>query len=200
MIDYSFKQKVLESGLPIEQRKVSKAIYADYALHSTGEVVKSKYTLQQALDIAHYYEKHCPSEWVEAQRINYASYKRVKRLKDKIAKMLESPCIFLTFTFNDKTLQNTSAKTRRRIVRGFLSEYNTDYVANIDFGSENGREHYHALIKSDNVDYSKYTYGAINGERVRSASDSVKLAKYISKLTNHAIKDTAKGSRMIYNR
>ena len=49
-------------------------------------------------------------------------------------------------------------------------------------------------------DYNAFDYGALNGERVRSTNDFVKLAKYISKLTNHAIKDTCKGSRMIYNR
>ena len=142
-----------------------------------------------------------PVEWDEARKINYAHYSRIKRLQNKIAKMLESGnCIFLTFTFTDKVLEITNADTRRQKVRRYLSSYNCDYVANIDFGAKNGREHYHALIQTDKVDYKAFHYGSLNGEKVRSTNDFVKLAKYISKLTNHAIKDTCKGSRMIYNR
>ena len=115
--------------------------------------------------------------------------------------MLESGnCIFLTFTFTDEVLAKTNEDTRRQKVRRYLSSYNCEYVANIDFGKKNGREHYHALIQCNNVDYNAFDYGALNGERVRSTNDFAKLAKYISKLTNHAIKDTAKGSRLIYNR
>lgn len=201
MIDYAFKSKVIESGLPLLQKKVSKSKYANDILHLTGEVIGNCIDYNQALEI----EKDClsnnPREWLEAEKINHAYYARVKRLKKKISSMLQSGnCIFLTFTFSDYTLSHTCSNTRRQAVRRFLSQYNTEYVANIDFGKQNGREHYHALILADNVDYSAYKYGSLNGKRVRSSNDYVKLAKYISKLTNHAIKDTARGSRMIYNK
>ena len=191
----------MHSGLHIIQRKVSKSYYADYVLHTHGEVLQNALPLKLAQDFKEYYSSEYPLEWKEAQKINHAYICRVKRLKKKIATMLESGnCIFLTFTFTDLVLEKTNADTRRQKVRRFLSAYNCEYVANIDFGKKNGREHYHALIQCDKVDYSAFDYGAVNGERVRSTNDFVKLAKYISKLTNHAIKDTAKGSRIIYNR
>ena len=64
---------------------------------------------------------------------------------------------------------------------------------------------YEAFVNSKNkqtekVDYNAFNYGALNGQKVRSANDNVKLAKYIAKLTNHAIKDTTKLNRIIYNR
>lgn len=201
MIDYALKSKVMQSGLHILQKKVSKSIYANYVLNAYGVVIKHDFTIDFANDMIDYQRKTNPIEWHEAEKINNAYYNRVKRLKRKIANMLENGnCIFLTFTFTDEVLQKTNADSRRQKVRRFLSQYNCDYVANIDFGRKNGREHYHALIQTDKVDYNAYDYGALNGEKVRSINDFVKLAKYISKLTNHAIKDTAKGSRMIYNR
>ena len=113
---------------------------------------------------------------------------------------MQKPCLFLTFTFDEIVLQKTNADTRRQKVIRYLKSYNVPYVANIDFGKQNGREHYHAIIQTDNVDYSLYDYGALNGKKIVSTSDNVKLAKYISKLTNHAIKDTTKRNSIIYSR
>lgn len=191
----------MQSGLHILQKQVSKSLYAYGVLQTYGEVIHSTLPIEKAFELKDYYMTTNPTEWHEAEKINNAFYSRVRRLKKKIAKMLENGnCIFLTFTFTDEVLANTTADTRRQKVRRFLSQYNFEYVANIDFGAKNGREHYHALIQTDKVDYNSYDYGALNGEKVRSTNDFVKLAKYISKLTNHAIKDTSKGSRIIYNR
>lgn len=205
MINYELKAHALTLGLPFLEKKISKAKYALQVLLNTGEVLNcGKYTndLQQAyLDEEFFIKEYGFTLWHEAQKINHAQYQRVCRLKKKIAEMLTfGNCIFLTFTFTDEILNSTNANTRRQKVRRFLSSYNCPYVANIDFGKKKGREHYHALIQADKVDYSKFRYGALNGQKVASTNDFVKLAKYIAKLTNHAIKDTCKGSRMIYNK
>lgn len=191
----------MHSNLHILQKEVSKSFYAEYVLQEHGEVIKHKFDFETALKIQEEQREKNSIFWHEAEKINYAFYCRVRRLKAKIKSMLNSGnCIFLTFTFTNETLAKTSADTRRQKVRRFLSSYNCEYVANIDFGKKNGREHYHALIQCDKVNYKDFDYGALNGEKVRSSEDIVRLAKYISKLTNHAIKDTAKGSHIIYNR
>lgn len=139
--------------------------------------------------------------WRECERINEAYYARVKRLRNRIGSMLCSgDCHFLTLTFTDEVLGSTSADTRRRYVTRFLRNF-SEYVANIDFGSLNGREHYHAVVKTSFIDLSAWDcYGFSNAKKIASADDFTALAKYISKLTNHAIKDTTNGSRMIYSR
>ena len=115
--------------------------------------------------------------------------------------MLESgPCLFLTLTFTDEVLRKTTENTRRQTIRRYLKSFGFPYVANIDYGKKNGREHYHAVIQTDHVDYSAYTYGAINGEKIHSAEDYVKLSKYVAKLTNHAIKQTNKRQVIIYSK
>ena len=118
--------------------------------------------------------------------------------------LLNGSCIFLTLTFNDDTLRNTTEKQRRVAVSRYLKQYGCMYVANIDYGSKNKREHYHALINCDKVDFKSWRkYGNINAKRVRNKdieSDKNKLSKYIAKLSNHAIKETTKRSCLIYSR
>lgn len=141
-------------------------------------------------------------EWQEAKKINNASYKRTIRLKERIHKMLNSgQCIFLTLTFSNDTLLNTTLDTRRRYVARYLKRNCIEYVANIDYGKKNDREHYHAVVLCDKVNYSDWhNIGAIKGEKVRNNNDFMKLAKYVDKLTNHAIKETTKRNHLIYSR
>ena len=146
--------------------------------------------------------------WVEQMKLhslNNNRYKRVQYLRAKVSDIvLNGKAIFLTLTFTDYVLANTSVETRRKYVRRYLKEECNKYCANIDFGSKNGREHYHAIIsaKGDSVDLSKWQYGAINAQRIRTSEDDCKkTCKYIAKLTSHAIKEsTGHAYRIIYSR
>ena len=73
------------------------------------------------------------------------------------------------------------------------------YVANIDFGKNTEREHYHALVLVDRIN-DTWDYGFTWFERVHRSDSAATLAKYVSKLTNHAIKETTKRSCYIYSR
>lgn len=142
----------------------------------------------------------------EAIKVNKATYNRNTRLKKTIERMIKyNNCIFLTLTFRNDIFDNTSQETRRRYVTRFLNENCLYYVANVDYGKINGREHYHAVViaKNNEVDgvFYRSNYGSINFERINyNEFTSIKLAKYVSKLTNHAIKDTCKQNRVIYSR
>lgn len=130
-------------------------------------------------------------------------WKKRQRIKTKTEKIVTAgECVFLTLTFNDETLANTTEETRRTYVRKFLKSNCPVYVANIDYGKKNEREHYHALVNGK-VDYAAWhKYGAIRGEVVRTSKGDVeRTARYVAKLTLHAIKKTAgKGRRIIYSR
>lgn len=126
---------------------------------------------------------------------------RVKRARRKIESILSiGPCVFLTLTFTDKVLDSTSIETRKKYVKRFLHTISSNYVANIDFGKENGREHYHAIVQTEKVDFTTWQYGAINGKKIAYVDNPIILAKYIVKLANHALKLTTKGFRIIYSR
>lgn len=146
-------------------------------------------------------------EYFEANRIDQANYQRRKRLRERITNIiLNNESLFLTLTFNDEALQATTEKQRRTAVSRFLKQFNSRYVANIDYGAKNHREHYHAVIGCSHVDIETWTkkYGTIYAEHIRlkkdRENDIVKLSKYIAKLTNHAIKETTKRCALLYSR
>lgn len=109
------------------------------------------------------------------------------RTKKYLNEMAESydHLFFVTLTFDDETLNNTSEQTRHRYVSKYLKENVRCYYANVDYGSKNEREHYHAVV-SDRVDFTKWNYGSINAKQVRRSTDGI--ATYMRKLTNHANK------------
>lgn len=199
--DYRFKSVVLSFGLCQTQKDISKSFWANYVLTSTGEIVPSKYDLETAESLRSFYLQQYPDMYLEAEKINHASYERVKRLKNRLSSFIEDgKCCFLTLTFRDEILEKTSPETRRTYIRKFLKSFGVPYVANKDFGKDFGREHYHAVIKTARIDMHSYNYGFIFAETIHQTKDNVKLAKYIAKLTNHAIKETTKRSVLLYSR
>lgn len=198
MIDYELKSRVLELELDILERQVSKALfYHDFP----NENVECELSYDLALAYEDFYIRRHFDLWQEAKKINHARYERVRRLKFYIQRMLNyGDCQFLTFTFNNKILSSTSSKTRKTYVTRFLKNLNTLYVANIDFGKQKGREHFHAVVCADSIDYTSWCGGNLDGEKIRYKSDYAKVSQYVSKLTNHAIKETTKRNSMIYSR
>lgn len=138
----------------------------------------------------------CACRLVEAQR------RKKARIKDKTSNIvLGDYGLFVTLTFNEETMTKTDREKRRRLVQRYLKENATNYVANIDFGKKNGREHYHALVDASLNLENWHKYGAIKIEHIRATQKSAdKVPQYIAKLTNHAIKETAGQIRMIYSR
>ena len=146
--------------------------------------------------------QHAPLLYSECEKIANADSSRRKRLRKRIENMFSiGDCYFLTLTFNDECLSSTEEKTRRVYVHRFLKSVSSHYVGNIDFGKENGREHYHAVCVCDSYDFSSWTHGFYKALKIRKGeSDSKRLATYVSKLTNHAIKETTKRGALIYSR
>ena len=137
-----------------------------------------------------------------ANNLNRASYQRTARLKERIREaVLSGSAWFITITFNPETLSKTNEKTRRVYVSRWLKSLTPFYVANIDYGLKNEREHYHAVITSDQRPPKSWSYGFVDILKVKTTeTDTKRVSKYISKLTNHAIKNTTKSKRIIYSR
>lgn len=223
-IDYAYKAQILRSDLCQQVNQIEKAIYADFVLNSSGEILHTKIDYDTAQDLRCFLLQQDEKAYNEAKKINKARYKRVTRLKFRLADIItecEKP-VFLTLTFSDETLEKTSAGTRRQYVRKYLASYGVPYVANIDFGAINGREHYHAVIgcpvdlktwqdkcgfalaeeiKPNRWNKIPRRYADLPPEEQaeRMHFDTLsRLSKYVAKLTNHAIKETTKRSAVIY--
>lgn len=167
-----------------------------------------------------YFLAFYPNEWQEAMRINAANYARKTRLQQKLTLLLSKyDCVFATFNFSPEYLSRTNSKTRRTNMQRFLNTLDVPYIANIDFGSENeyvdrhgntrtgtGREHYHAVIakvltRAELSYYRSLGYGCVQCKRIRNTgADIARLSKYVSKLSNHAVKVTTRRHSLLYSR
>lgn len=202
--DNAFKQKVLVNGVVEKvasiKRENYKKICKNYYIDNEG-VVFCNMPSSTWLDMIRPY-KNGYNMIDCADRLIESKYRKQKKVRDKIAHLvLCDSAIFITLTFKDSVLSKTSAETRRRYVARYLKQNCKEYVANIDFGALNGREHYHAVVSKD-IDFNEwYKLGAINAERVRPLENSTKrISRYISKLTNHALKVGCVAPRLIYSR
>ena len=190
------KQLVIDSGLYAFYKKHVLSLYSQYCADNYNKTFNDNLNEYLNLDL---FDGVPPEFLDECKRLFNAERARVGRLKKRIAYMLNYDCIFLTFTFTDSVLNNCNQSTLRTYVVRTLKSFSDYYVANIDFGKKNGRLHYHGLVVAEKVDYTIWTYGSLNGKKVFNKNSSA-LAKYIAKLSNHAIKETTKGSYIIYSR
>ena len=180
-------------GYRLYQMEVNGLYYPSLKNYSFEKLIKEKEA---------FIKRYGSTTFKVANNLNHAFYKRVARLKERIKEAVESgSAYFLTITFNDETLSKTNEKTRRVYVSRWLKGLSPFYVANIDYGELKGREHYHAVITSDKRPPKTWKYGFIDILKVKTTeNDTKRISKYISKLTNHAIKHTTKSKRIIYSR
>jgi hypothetical protein len=199
------KQIILKNKLHREAGQLSLKSYRLYQMEVNGLYYPTlkNYSYEDLYNDKETFIKRYGSTTLKiANNLNHASYKRVARLKERIREAVESgSAYFITITFAPETLNNTNEQTRRRYVSRWLKSLTPFYVANIDYGKNTGREHYHAVITSDKRPPKTWSYGFIDIKKVAtSETDTKRVSKYISKLTNHAIKHTTKSKRIIYSR
>jgi hypothetical protein len=123
-----------------------------------------------------------------------AIWKMQRRVSERIKHMLSNDerVFFITLTFDDEHLpksQTEEIETYNLIIEYMLKSNATHFVANIDYGKENGRFHWHVVAQSK-YDFSHihWTQGAINFQRVPKNQVELKLSRYLIKLTRHAVK------------
>jgi hypothetical protein len=199
------KQIILENKLHREVGQLSLKNYRLYQKEVNGLYYPTlnDYSFQDLEnEIKEFVNLYGYTTYKVATNVNHASYKRTARLKERIREAVESGSAwFITITFNPETLSKTNEQTRRKYVSRWLKSLTSFYVANIDYGAKNSREHYHAIITSDQRPPKTWSYGFIDILKVKTTeNDTKRISKYISKLTNHAIKHTTKSKRIIYSR
>lgn len=128
---------------------------------------------------------------------------KMKRIEAKIQGWLDRGIVdFITLTWNDAALKNNSFENRKKRIRYVLNQTCDDFIANIDFGDKNGREHYHAItLNCCDLELAalQKDFGFICVECVND--NTSKLVEYLDKLRNHALKESAGfGKNLIYCR
>ena len=124
-------------------------------------------------------------------------YHKFARVRDKITAIInDCDCpVWITLTFNSDSID---FKSHRQLVYRYLKSQCDNYVANIDFGDEKGRLHYHAVgdCKINPLDWK---YGSCKVVAIYNKNYD-KISEYITKLSHHAVKESTKGFKTIYSR
>lgn len=181
---------------------------------------------EQCHYLAEYLAKYGEDNFFFDSIVNKNRYARVTRLKERVSTYVKQDYgFFITLTFRDNVLAETNPSTRRKYVQRWCNKWLNSYVANIDFGGKNGREHYHCIGDGETYLDDKFTfrqasnewfskYGAVQIKRIRptmckdekmSEDERYQLSitrtcKYVSKLTSHAIKEsTGKAWNLLYS-
>lgn len=193
MPDYELKAKVISNGLVKDVKRLNKRI--NQCIYG-GNYDAADIFIAQLKQI----QDERPDEYTEAQRVSHADFERASRLKSRIQKMMSlGDCTFLTLTFRDEVLDETSEQTRRRYVSRYLKSQSAYYIGNIDYGDVGGREHYHAIILG-RADLSLWTQGFSYAKHVVYSSDPSILGKYLNKLVNHSVKASTRRKALIYSK
>lgn len=126
----------------------------------------------------------------QAQRTIDARKRKKNRYNKRIKEMVESydELIFLTLTFTDEVISSTSENTRKRYVQRWLNENCRDYLANEDFGKQNGRQHFHAVVAFNKSGVQKWEYGFEKRQKIRFNEEdrsTYRISGYLLKIANH---------------
>lgn len=123
------------------------------------------------------------------------SYERQNsRLKKRLERILKGEyAYFITFTIQPEHYGYEYETYLRKIKEALASA--SSWVLNSDYGSENGRLHFHAVASfTCQLDYntinSIYHYGAVNFKLIYNKNEKA-LREYLIKTLNHATKQTA---------
>lgn len=205
MLDYARKAQLLNDGTVSDVKNIIRSFSAYEYMLDTGVVLNTRLSIDEAHQKEFEYRQTYQSEqkYLDSVKIINSGMRRATRLRSRIEDIIpQSDSTFITLTFSDSVLASTSEKTRKAYVERYLKEQSNGlpYVANIDFGKDNNREHYHAVCAFRVNPKEWHKYGGIRTLKVRKTSKPIVLAKYVSKLTNHGIKETGKQVRIIYSR
>lgn len=162
-----------------------------------------KYLPEVQKQLIQKFETKSGASWKMLMSISRSRYARAQRIKSRIQNYIQQGNgVFYTLTFRDEVLATTSEDTRRQYVRRWLSKNFIMYVANIDYGENTEREHYHAVVSPiDGLIPEDWPHGfqKLDWIRIDGPSD-IRLSKYMSKLTNHALKNSGAMKRVIFSK
>ena len=123
-----------------------------HSLLNKGRKRQDDHLLEQVRRVMWYSMPVVYPEWERDSRLYQCEYDKLRKRKGRWIRYVSEmsttfECLYLlSLTFSDEILSSTSAETRQRYVRRWLNDNTVDYFACVDYGLENGREHYHAIV------------------------------------------------------
>ncbi|MEM4395820.1 MAG: hypothetical protein QXW48_04495 [Thermoplasmata archaeon] len=123
-------------------------------------------------------------------RAKRQQYKYMSRIYKHVEKILNNEnAYFVTLTYSEKYINQGCQENAKKWAKKYMSHY----IGNDDYGSQGGRYHHHIFgnLLDNKMDLVKsWKYGSIN-VRKRYDYNNKAIGKYIQRLKNHAVKDSA---------
>lgn len=130
-------------------------------------------------------------------RLCYNRQIRSSRVKSRLLKLIvksnlfNDDTYFCTFTINNRYI-NLPYLTLRKYFTDFLKSNFLSYIGNVDYGSLNGRLHFHAVIRCRGQP-TDWPYGFFKYQRLFNDVENCGCcANYLNKLSNHSTKVCSK--------
>lgn len=154
-------------------------------------------------------------QWaVHAVRNTIKAYEaHERRCKSRVTEIIQAGhCYFITATIDEVHYGLSTEHLLKQLKRALNRMSATQYLINTDWGTKNGRLHFHVIASFPNtlILYQKngtnytylppYTYGLVHCEIISQGTDdeAKSLSKYVTKVYNHAHKQ--KAGVIIYSR
>lgn len=212
---YQYKELKNLDKLDLKNRAVVKALFSKIQMYESinnnlgyEEIYIEPYENTLELFLKSKKIKYTENLKIDLSRYEIRKKGRKQTTKKRIIKMLEEKkkdnnkiLLFMTFTFNNKHINNTIDKDIRNIKECFKKMKYIDYIFNIDYGKKGNRKHYHAIALFNNkIDTKLWKQGNLDITQIKLNSDENKLNEYILKLNQHCYKEMNKGDKVIYAR
>lgn len=105
------------------------------------------------------YESGIKRAAVEHEKFRKRKYRYFRYCAEMVETFADSELCLFTLTFDD-SIETTTPRTRKRYATAYLNSVCDDYIACVDYGKENGREHYHAVgVLRQNVAFERQKHG-----------------------------------------
>lgn len=211
---YQYKEIQTLNNIDLDTRNYIKGLFSKYCLYSAIEnneykEIKIKEPIYNSLELILKSKniKLNDNLIVEMARYDKRKNDRKRTTKKRIEKMInlykqdrERIILFMTFTFDEKHINNTIKNDIRNIKEYFKKQDYIDYLFNIDYGKKYNRKHYHAIaIFNKKIDSSQWKQGNLDFVKIKINSNENALTQYILKLEQHCYKTTT-NEKVIYAR
>jgi hypothetical protein len=215
--DYDYKKYVIESGEYKKHKQLKKDAWKLLDGNNPNPIVTDEdtgtiYYYSDLFSNPYHHDKlrDCAARLINSKK------RKVNLVRNKFRSFIESnkQTHWITLTFTNQVLKDTTYLQRRKAVREFLYSHGLQFIGTVDFGcgrkyvsfskelrQATWREHYHILVSSF-IDVSLWTLGEqTHITKTGIADDDIgRISQYISEASILAISHTSENVRLIYSR
>ena len=200
-------------NLELKKELIENGTFQEYLIKRSNYYKENNQIIYYALDYQAEYFNVDLNTMKALEQMRKCKNQQYKRIKEHILFMIINnyDLYFSTYTINEKSLNENNLdidKIKDQLTKNFRSHGLIDWIGNIDYGSKNGRPHFHVIEAYQNGIIKKEInnknnksiinlptttewekIGFTNHQQIRTdLNQQDRTALYLAKLTNHTLK------------